>query len=344
MYFTYIRKNQKAQKIEQLTDAQYSPKKKRSPLLRLNDGVARREHFICCDWDGLSQDQLEQFEETLRYAYDGQAFIFKSPSGNPKAIFRIQLPQKLKMTRNLAHSIISEYLLPGFEGIDKAGLDAVFLTEEAGHRIGAGDLFKLEPLKVSTNELEDHIQSISFTLEEEGFKFYEYQGKLPAQLLPFVGIGRGSEVREGLVRILIAAWNLLDEFNLSTKLLAIQLDTTPATISRLLKELRQRNLLIRTSNDYQQGVKAKGYKAKGALKVAIEDHKRRYKSNKKLPTKCIDGEFYGQMLRSLFHFQTIESFMTWVQTLDGINYHRIRKAERWASWHFAHPERWRRVS
>jgi len=169
-----------------------------------------------------------------------------------------------------------------------------------------------------------------------------FKGSIPKNLKPFIGVGSDSKNREAFIRILIGAWNLLEKFDLPCKLIAAQIGVSPATVSRYLREMQARNLLTCVDSSYIIKIKAKSYKATWMLATAIAEAKAAYdrKPNKtNLPTRVIPGSFFLQMMSSLCFFSKIEDFQAWLNTLDGMDAFRFRKAMRWARYEFKHLER-----
>lgn len=316
--------------INTIHTARFGGTKKQQPLLGLHTYEKNGEALICADWDNVTPEQ----EEAIEFMFDDTAFLFKSPSGKIKAIFKVKLPSGTFLPHKAKIEALKDILPEGLHDVDPMGTERVFITESAAVELGS----KLEALPLI--EISDEvIQSYCFTTDRPDYKLIEYKGEIPRNLRSFIGIGRGSDTRESLIRILIGAWGLLESFDLPIKLLANQLDVSPALVSRLLKELQARNLLVCVDQSYIVGKKAKTYVAKHSLKLAIEQHKNSYKKTKSLPTKVIPGHFYQQMMPALAHFQTQEDFMLWLQSIDGIDYARLRKAERWARYEFSHLER-----
>ena len=149
--------------------------------------------------------------------------------------------------------------------------------------------------------------------------------------------------RKALLKILVAAWGLAQDtgWNLPIEQLALNIGSSPSQVSRILKELVQAGLIVCIDHTYKQGIKAKTYKAKGALFHAIQRHKADYllsgkptKSVKGLPTCIEDGQFHKLCLQVLNRFQTSDTFLSYIRGLTGITDKRQKEAARYAKCHF----------
>jgi len=163
---------------------------------------------------------------------------------------------------------------------------------------------------------------------------------LPTDALP---AAFQADQRKALLKVLTAAWGLAQDagWNLPIERLALFINSSPSQVSRILKELVQEGLIVCIDHTYQQGIKAKTYKAKGALFLAIQRHKADYllsgkptKSVKGLPTCIEDGQFHKLCLQTLNRFQNADTFLAFIQGLTGITDKRQKEAARYAKCHF----------
>lgn len=164
------------------------------------------------------------------------------------------------------------------------------------------------------------------------FKYHLYTEALPMWAQSFVEDGRGGtrELREGFIRILMAAWNLTEKFDLPTTKLSEQLGCTPSQVSNMITDLRSMNLLSCVDSSYIIGKKAKTYKAVGILADFIATHKAAVKSTYVRPTVCKDGGFYQQCLSLLRSFgDDAEGFEEHVSSMVGITPNRMAEARRY---------------
>lgn len=167
---------------------------------------------------------------------------------------------------------------------------------------------------------------------------------LPADALP-AAFQEGQ--RKALLKILVASWSLAKDtgWNLPLEQLALNIGSSPSQVSRILKELVQEGLIVCIDPSYLKGVKAKTYKAKGALFHAIQKHKSDYmlsgkptKSVKGLPNAIQDGQFHKLCLQVLNRFNTAEAFQAYIRGLSGITPKRLKEGMRYAKCHFRKQE------
>lgn len=263
---------------------------------------------------------------------------FQSVSGNWKAGFLVTsefIP---------SHEACEAYLMSmlpesAWDRFDRAGMTRLYVNTKL-----AGFLAKALPVTPAP-ALPERVKVGSryiLTKPTQSCTYHTAQDQyLPTDALP-AAFQEGQ--RKALLKVLTAAWGLAQDagWNLPIEQLALNIGSSPSQVSRILKELVQEGLIVCIDPSYQKGVKAKTYKAKGALFLAIQRHKADYllsgkpvKSVKELPNTIQDGQFYKLCLQTLNRFNSAEAFQTYIRGLTGITDKRQKEAARYAKCHFS---------
>lgn len=286
--------------------------------------------------------------------------IIKTPSGNLKAVFQVRLESDatdLDCYNWLANQLPEEWTSKGAQ-VDMAGMDRCFVNDESWTAIAEwAKESTLCLIKASCTKMQKHGSSrvsavkdagsvegdkgdssiVSGTEDSSTFSYYTNPLPLSPGLTEWVNSSRfGTSIREGLIRILSAAWNLNSEkgFQLPLKCLAKQLNTSVSMVSTLLKELKDAKLLKCTNHSYIPGVRAKTYVAGKHLFQAIQKHKAHVLATRtstprpKLQAAPQKGERYLKLLPALAPFSTVDTALHWVQSLPGCTPDHLKIAEK----------------
>ena len=315
----------------------------------------RQQHIIVADFDchgdeprkllveDTAQDCVERYANCIR---------FPTVSGNTKLGFIIET--FARPTTAQAAAYLRHVLPNDMHWFDTAGMTRCYVNNKNIEvlksllRYAAVLPVKLsdfivptppdEPNKLKT-KLDTHAERVSdkqLTLvTNRRYKLYEAKETfIPKELR----LWARTPDRVHLIQILTACWNLKVQFNLPQENLASQIGCSVMQVSIMLKELRNLEVLILTDASYQQGVKAQTYRAGKVLYYAIQAHQNASKKsdskNMTLPIRIQDGQFWRLCLETLCRFQSPESFLVWLHTLDGLTDKRLREATRYAAYHF----------
>lgn len=262
---------------------------------------------------------------------------FQSVSGNWKAGFLVTsefIP---------SHETCEAYLMSmlpesAWDRFDRAGMTRLYVNTKL-----AGFLAKALPVTPAP-ALPEKVKVGSryiLTKPTQSCTYHQAQDSyLPTEDLP-AAFQEGD--RKALLKILTAAWHLASDqgWNLPLQELALNIGCSPSQVGRILKELAQEGLIVCIDHSFQQGVKAKTYKAKAALFRAIQAHKADYllsgkptKSLKELPNTILDGQFHKLCLQTLNRFNSQEAFAAYLQSLQGLTPKRLKEGLRYAKSHF----------
>lgn len=295
-------------------------KKNRLPILGL-------QNMLCLDFDkkdyptGWTQDRLyNALELCLPFA-----LVTKSVSGNTKAF--IVLDGKAPADID---AFLKDLLPENLHFFDRAGATRCYVNQSLVTELS--DWLSSNPPAVQTKVVQG-VEESRTILNTVSKTVTYYQSDLD-QLAPELRLWAKTADRVQLLQILTACWGLLEAFNLPLEKIAAQLEVSPMTVSRMLKELKTLGVIECTDHSYQWGVKAKTYKAHGALYKSIQKHKANHKPSKPLISSVRPGMFYKDMLSALNRFDTEESFTRWVSRLQGITEKRRREASKYARCHF----------
>ena len=295
-------------------------KKNRLPILGL-------QNMLCLDFDkkdyptGWTQDRLyNALELCLPFA-----LVTKSVSGNTKAF--IVLDGKAPADID---AFLKDLLPENLHFFDRAGATRCYVNQTLVTELS--DWLSSNPpaVQVAVAQGVEESRTILNTVSKT---VTYYQSDLD-QLAPELRLWAKTADRVQLLQILTACWGLLESFNLPLEKIAAQLEVSPMTVSRMLKELKTLGVIECTDHSYQWGIKAKTYKAHGALYKSIQKHKANHKPSKPLISSVRPGMFYKDMLSALNRFDTEESFTRWVSRLQGITEKRRREASKYARCHF----------
>jgi hypothetical protein len=219
--------------------------------------------------------------------------------------------------------------------ISPAGLFTTFLVDSEVEKVAAR-LPTLTPTKIAHHGqlvVCNEDESIILDVPRTTATLKPLDG-LPKGLLQFTK-PRGAKFK--LLKLLSNITALVSKkgFNLSQIVLGNSIDATPARICQLLSELVKDGLLEIIDEHYVPGLKAKTYIAKGALKVAIREHKTHLKKRPTPPDHIEDNTWHDTLLAVLLrHFKhQPNKFLKWVKTLPDHQLNdRLNQAERLAEW------------
>lgn len=212
----------------------------------------------------------------------------------------------------------------------------VFATEQIRLVVLEAEAGPVVSLEGSLDEAGNPIGStiVSILNSISSHRYNPYTHDLPkGPISEFIGIGAEAAKREAFIRILLNLRKLQEGFDLPQKKFANELNVSISIINKWIKELQQRGWLRCIDHSYCPGVKAKTFKATGELlyalqRVAPKTHK------KPLPVQVESGNFYRQMLTSLWYFNSETEFLAWVKRLKGITDRRLKEAGRYARAHY----------
>jgi len=125
--FKYIFEAQADRPISQLEEATFGLNKKDNPIIDLDTYSKEDEVLACADWDMIDHSYI------LKLEYRDSAFIFRSPSGKVKALFKFKAPRGTDRAR-----LLKEYLPVQLHDFDPAGLSLVFISEDTSYDICEG--------------------------------------------------------------------------------------------------------------------------------------------------------------------------------------------------------------
>ena len=302
--------------------------KARLPILGL-------QNMVCLDFDvkdypaGWTKQRLHNALE-LSFPY---ALVTESVSGNTKAFVVLDgaVPTDID---GFLKGLLPETL----HFFDRAGATKCYVNERLVNEIA--DWLTSNPPTVNpgpskvgqgSEESRTILNTVSKTVTY-------YQSSLD-QLAPELRLWAKTADRVQLLQILTACWGLLESFNLPLEKIAAQLDVSPMTVSRMLKELKHLGVIECIDHSYTWGVKAKTYKAHGALYKSIQAHKAAHKPSKPLISSVRPGMFYKDMLSALNRFDSETAFNGWVSRLQGLTEKRRREAAKYARCHFRKAQR-----
>jgi predicted transcriptional regulator len=296
-------------------------KKSQLPILGL-------QNMLCLDFDkkdyptGWTQDRLQNaLELSLPYA-----LVTKSVSGNTKAFIVLdgKVPEDVD-------AFLKDLLPANLHFFDRAGATRCYVNQSLVNELS--DWLSSNPPAVQRGARPEGDEESRTILNTVSKTVTYYQSDLD-QLAPELRLWAKTADRVQLLQILTACWGLLEAFNLPLEKIALQLNVSPMTVSRMLKELKTLGVIECTDHSYQWGVKAKTYKAHGALYKSIQKHKASHKPSKPLISSVRPGMFYKDMLSALNRFDSQESFTRWVSRLSGMTEKRRREALKYARCHF----------
>jgi DNA-binding transcriptional regulator YhcF (GntR family) len=299
--------------------------KARLPILGL-------QHMVCLDFDvkdyptGWTQDRLHNaLELSLPYA-----LVTKSVSGNTKAFVTLDgaVPDDID---GFLKGLLPETL----HFFDRAGATRCYVNERLVNELSDWLTGRPPTVKVGSAKGGEESRTILNTVSKT---VTYYQSSLD-QLAPELRLWAKTPDRVQLLQILTACWGLLESFNLPLEKIAAQLEVSPMTVSRMLKELKNLGVIECIDHSYQWGVKAKTYKAHGALYKSIQAHKAAHKPSKPLISAVRPGMFYKDMLSALNRFDSEDSFNGWVSRLKGLTEKRRKEAAKYARCHFRKAQR-----
>lgn len=300
-------------------------RKDRLPILGL-------QNMLCLDFDpkdlpaGWTQERLRNaLELSLPYA-----LVTKSVSGFTKAF--IVLDGK---TPDNIDSFLRDLLPETLHFFDRAGATRCYVNERLVNEIADWLTGNPPTVKVGSDKGGEESRTILNTVSKS---VTYYQSSLD-QLAPELRLWAKTADRVQLLQILTACWGLLESFNLPLEKIAAQLEVSPMTVSRMLKELKNLGVIECIDHSYQWGVKAKTYKAHGALYKSIQAHKAAHKPSKPLISAVRPGMFYKDMLSALNRFDSEDSFNGWVSRLKGLTEKRRKEAAKYARCHFRKAQR-----
>jgi predicted transcriptional regulator len=297
-------------------------KKNRLPILGL-------QNMLCLDFDkkdyptGWTQDRLHNaLELSLPYA-----LVTKSVSGNTKAFIVLdgKIPDDIE-------AFLKNLLPENLHFFDRAGATRCYVNQNLVDELA--DWLSSNPPAVQRGVGQEEGEEGSRTILNTVSKTVTYYQSDLDQLAPELRLWAKTADRVQLLQILTACWGLLESFNLPLEKIALQLNVSPMTVSRMLKELKTLGVIECIDHSYQWGVKAKTYKAHGALYKSIQKHKASHKPSKPLISSVRPGMFYKDMLSALNRFDTEEAFTRWVSRLSGMTEKRRREALKYARCHF----------
>jgi hypothetical protein len=311
--------------------------------------------FLDIDGNAASLFTFKDWAEAFPHG-----LIIRTPSGNLKAVFQVSLAEgatDIDCYNWLANQLPEEWVSKGAQ-VDMAGMDRCFVTDESWLALAewAGESLlchinascPASPVqrkaskgarKAEDSEAgsEEDSSIVSGTENSTSFSYYTNPQPLTPELEKWVKASRfGHQIREGLIRILSAAWNLNTEkgFQLPLKCLAKQLNTSVSMVSGLLSELKKAKLLKCTNHSYIPGVRAKTYVAGKHLFQAIQKHKAMVLASRtstpkpKLQVAPQKGERYLQLLPALAPFSSVEKAVGWVQSLPGCTPDHVKIVEK----------------
>lgn len=285
-----------------------------------------RHSVICADFDHLPEcfENWQAFYNYCIFQYCDWEVAY-SPSGKVKMFREVITNQR--MTAALATEILRKELAPRDFDIVDLSVPALSMCYAGRSVIDAIDHLKFQIALNLTAGPDDLGQYISLALITNK-RFYRYNGELPEFIRFFV---KDNPQREALARILLQAWSLKEAFNLPLDKLAGEIGVHAVTVSRWLKELQQCHLLVCIDPTFQQGVKAKTYRAKHALQTWLQ------KTSRKGPNKAAEpsslaapqkGEFYlwGVNAARIFTVDEMRGF-------GLLSYSRLKEFERFRRCH-----------
>lgn len=148
--------------------------------------------------------------------------------------------------------------------------------------------------------------------------------------------------KQELVRILLCSPQLISEagFFLSTLKASRDLCLSQSLICRYRKQLEKLGWLeAMKGREYSRGKRAIGFKASGDLAVALDKLYPQSDTFRPmtpvLPTKIPDGEWnekLGELTGKLLHLP-LEQVLKQIDSIEGSNPERLKKAENWYKWH-----------
>jgi DNA-binding Lrp family transcriptional regulator len=299
--------------------------KARLPILGL-------QNMVCLDFDvkdyptGWTQDRLHNaLELSLPYA-----LVTKSVSGNTKAFVVLD-----GRTPDDIDSFLKELLPETLHFFDRAGATRCYVNERLVNEIADWLTGRPPTVKIGSGKGGEESRTILNTVSKT---VTYYQSSLD-QLAPELRLWAKTADRVQLLQILTACWGLLESFNLPLEKIAAQLEVSPMTVSRMLKELKNLGVIECIDHSYTWGVKAKTYKAHGALYKSIQAHKAAHKPSKPLISAVRPGMFYKDMLSALNRFDSEDTFNGWVSRLKGLTEKRRKEAAKYARCHFRKAQR-----
>jgi len=272
---------------------------------------------VCADFDYLPDgfSDFDSLQVYMKSIFSYRSLIIKSKSGKIKALFMVDLKEKLDMTTEIALASLQK-ILPSdlFDAIDKSycGLSIMFIRPSVIPKIQTW---------LKSAYIYDAV------IEDKEPHFFEYHvGDLPKCFDSFISKdSRGRSEREGFVRLIMNIQGLSIEFGLPNTKIARELGVNQKTVSRWRNDLIKLGLLEVTSDFYCKGRTAKQYKAKGKFKKVLDK-----KYNKKsyllapvpdsLPDRISDGNWNETAWElSLKFVREPEKFISLARKIPDVN-------------------------
>lgn len=319
------------------------------PCLHLNEG--RGLKFLSFDFD--TKDPAVHAAVWAKFS--GWAIVFKSPSGNVKALVPVSgyadkelglEERRAYITATLERLGISHICIPD---LSAGALNLCFVSEEAyramqGYWADGQPVLTREQFERVVPKLAPVAASPAAPVVQPKFQYFQVTKDTftPSLMYYIKRTTRGTQFRLKLVQILVATWNLAGTtqgFGLSSKVLAEQIGCSHTFILNELQELQDRKLLECCDEEHcyvGYKAKAKSYVALGALEQEINKHKKEGgKRIGRLPESIADGNWFYSIQVYVNKFNNLESFLAWIGTVPGAHLKdRHQKAVSWGRIHF----------
>lgn len=298
---------------------------------------------MCADFDQLPPGfssghpvwDWAQFRKHLKALLKGKAVVTSSRHGKAKAFIlfeNVTDVQDLEITAKDALYVLSqvlpEHLLPYVDTKRSALLES-FMTQAmvADLKRGLQELPVAGTLDVAYSTM----PPVTATEPVTPKALREYAGKIPMGMGRFI---RTSAPRQRMMRVLLECKGLNGSrgFDLVMEKIAHQTGMSTEAVSKAIARLIELDLLECVDKSWAKGVKARTYKAKGALAAAIEKihGKALAKAKLTLPTSIAPRRWQETFWEVSRHFiGNPEGYRAWYRTLPGIDRKdRVRQAER----------------
>lgn len=305
------------------------------------DGYA----VICGDFDyqntekGLPSSEVERLLiEHVKVPF----LLSHSISGNVKAFFLVKAAW---MRRHRAAKWLEEVIPQELHFcMDRnSGTELCFFNEkmfqQLAHWLPSAEVahtFTDVAVAELTASSESGLKLVKTPAKPRQFQYKLYDKTLPTWAQDYVTHGKSgtADLREGLMRMLLVAWNLCEKWDLPTTKLAEQLGCAPAQVSVMLKDLVRLGWLKVEDASYIVGKKAKSYSAQAELLNFIDDHRDSVLSGSTYvkPQVVQAGGFWLQSMGLLAHFRgqgKLDEFMDWVAGMEGITDKRLAEAQKY---------------
>lgn len=284
---------------------------------------------IASKWDQVAVD--------LRARFAGKGHVFTSRSGRLKVAFVVEVlyPQQ-RLPKKVATEFlkwIAEDLLDGADR-GKSGLFTSFIIESEIEAFRAA-ISTLTPIKIDLTGWPLLSSEDFFNPQRIGDKTDRCFTPLKALPPEFEGVCLTWNARK-LLRCLCALPGLVrrEGYDLPQDILANSTGIDQSSVSRLLRQFQKRGLIRRLDSSFRPGVKAKTYRARGLLKMAILG--RLAEGGYALPTEIADGTWNDNLLAACAYFTRkgrLDKYMEWFYTLPNCSKKdRPRKAAAILKW------------